>query len=81
MQWIHKSEMAKPDVKGEGHCKDTTVDGGGHLKSHQWIILEMMLLTKVQICKGNCRLVSLRVGMSKSGRGSEVSLLINRHRY
>jgi hypothetical protein len=34
------------------------IDGGRHLKSCQWIILEMMLLTKVQIhylhrqCKG-----------------------------
>jgi hypothetical protein len=32
-------------------------------------------------CKGNCRPVSLRAEMSKSGRGSEVSLLISRHRY
>jgi hypothetical protein len=31
-------------------------------------------------CKGNCRLSSLGVEMSKSGRGSKVSLLINKHR-
>jgi hypothetical protein len=32
-------------------------------------------------CKGNCGPVSLRVEMSKSGRGSKVRLLMNRHRY
>jgi hypothetical protein len=32
-------------------------------------------------CKGNCRLASLRAETSRSGRGSEVSLLINRYRY
>jgi hypothetical protein len=30
-------------------CKGIAVDGGGHLKLHQWITPEMMLLTKVQI--------------------------------
>jgi hypothetical protein len=31
------------------HCKGTAIDDGRHLKSRQWITLEMMLLTKVQI--------------------------------
>jgi hypothetical protein len=32
-------------------------------------------------CKGNCGPSSPGTEMSKSGRGSKVSLLINRHRY
>jgi hypothetical protein len=32
-------------------------------------------------CKGNCRPSSPEAETSKSGRGSEVSLLRNRHRY
>jgi hypothetical protein len=30
-------------------CKGTAVESGRHLKLHQWITLETMLLTKVQI--------------------------------
>jgi hypothetical protein len=41
----------------------------------------MDLFTDPPSCKGNCGLASPRVETSKSGRGSEVSLLINRHRY
>jgi hypothetical protein len=35
----------------------------------------------VHICKGNCGPSSLGAETSKSGRGSKVSLLRNRHRY
>jgi hypothetical protein len=45
--------------------------------------LEVTAKTRIEshICKGNCGLASPRAEMSRSGRGSEVSLLINRHRY
>jgi hypothetical protein len=42
LRWIHKHGSWPV-------CEGMAVDGGGHLKSCQWITPEMMLLTRVQI--------------------------------
>ena len=69
-------------ILGGSICRGGGVRGESKVAYGVHIIQENQLSEGIlSYCKGNCGPASPRAEMSKSGRGSEVSLLINRHRY
>jgi hypothetical protein len=69
-------------ILGGSICRGRGVQGESKAAYGVRIVQENWLSGRIlSYFKGNCGLASPRLEMSKSGRGSEVSLLINRYRY
>jgi hypothetical protein len=69
-------------ILGGSICRGGGVQGESKAAYGVEVIWENQLSEEIlSYCKGNCRPSSPEMETSKSGRGSEVSILRNRHRY